>query len=122
VLPRQKSAGDEQAMRSRQIRRERPTFKTAHQFFTEGSFSITAAHYLSGEERDKEIERVTEELQDIVKAQFPRTQNLEYAILKAHLIVEHALVQYIRCFAITAVSVSDIRFSFSQKLEVAYLL
>jgi hypothetical protein len=42
--------------------------------------------------------------------------------LKAHLIIEYALVQYIRCFAITAVSVSDIRFSFSQKLEVAYLL
>lgn len=110
-------------IRSHQKRRERPTFKTAHQFFTEGWFTIDPkAHYLSGEEREKEIEKVGESLQDIVKKEFPRTQNLEYAILKAHLIVEHALAQYIRRFTITTVSISNIRFSFSQKLEVAYLL
>jgi hypothetical protein len=110
-------------MRSHQIRRERPTFKTAHQFFTEGGFTTDPkAHYLSGEERKKEIEKVGESLQELVTKAFPRTQNLEYAILKAHLIVEYALVQYIRCFAITAVSISNIRCSFSQKLEVAYLL
>ena len=98
-------------MRSHQIRRERPTFKTAHQFFTEGGFTTDPkAHYLSGEERKKEIEKVSESLQELVTKAFPRTQNLEYAILKAHLIVEYALVQYIRCFAITAVSISNIRF------------
>lgn len=110
-------------MRDHQIRRERPTFKTAHQFFTEGGFTTDPkAHYLSGEERKKEIEKVSKSLEELVKKAFPRTQNLEYVILKAHLIVEHALAQYIRCFAITAVSISDIRFSFTQKLEVAYLL
>jgi hypothetical protein len=117
------SAGDGQAMRSHQISRERPTFKTAHQFFAEGSFTVDPkAHYLSGEEREKEIEKVGESLEELVTKAFPRTQNLEYAILKAHLIVEHALAQYIRCFAVSAVSISSIRFSFSQKLEVAYLL
>jgi hypothetical protein len=110
-------------MRDHQIRRERPTFRTAHQFFTEGGFTTDPkAHYLSGEERKKEIEKVSKSLEELVKKVFPRTQNLEYVILKAHLIVEHALAQYIRCFAITAVSISDIRFSFTQKLEVAYLL
>lgn len=62
-----------------------------------------------------------DELLQLIKQQFPRTQNLEYAILKSHLIVEHALVQYIRCFANTAVSEKDLRFTFSQKLEIAYL-
>jgi hypothetical protein len=110
-------------MHSSQIRRKRPTFKTAHQFLKEGTFTTSPKlHYLSGEEREKEIKGVCDSLQETIRTQFPRTQNLEYAILKAHLIVEHALVQYVRCFARTAVSVSDIRFSFSQMLEVAYLL
>jgi uncharacterized protein YutE (UPF0331/DUF86 family) len=110
-------------MRNYQIKRERPTFKTAHQFFSEGHFSVDPkVHSLSWKERKSEIEKVSEELHDLIKTQFPRTQNLEYAILKAHIIVEHALVQYIRCFATVAMSVSNIRFSFAQKLEVAYLL
>jgi uncharacterized protein YutE (UPF0331/DUF86 family) len=109
-------------MRSHQIRRERPTFKTAHQYFEEGSFSITKAYYLSGKELEQEIESVTEDLRELTTRQFPRTRNLEYAILKSHLIIEYALAKYIRCMAVTAVDVSDIRLSFSQKLEVAYLL
>jgi hypothetical protein len=110
-------------MHSSQIKRQRPTLKTAHDFYREGSFSIDPKrHFLSGEEREREIEKVSEELQEIIKSQFPRTQNLEYAILKSHLIIERALTQYIRCFARTAVSAEEIRFTFSQKLEIAYLL
>lgn len=109
-------------MREYQIRRERPTLKTAHEFFKEGWFHFDPKrHALSGEEREAEIRKVRHKLHEIVK-RFPRTQNLEYAILKSHLIVEHALVQYIRSFTTIAVSIKDIRFTFSQKLEIAYLL
>jgi hypothetical protein len=110
-------------MRSYQIKRERSTLKTAHEFFKSGGFlTDPKRHTLSGEEREAELQKVTDDLLEIVKRHFPRTQNLEYAILKSHLIIEHALVQYIRCFALTAVSVKEIRFTFSQKLEIAYLL
>ncbi len=110
-------------MRGKQIKRERPTLKSAHDFFKEGSFLIDPnSHFLSTDEQEAELRKVRSELHDIVKRQFPRTQNLEYAILKSHLIVEYALLQYIRCFAAIAVSASDIRFTFSQKVEIAYLL
>jgi hypothetical protein len=106
-----------------QIKRDRPTLKTAHDFFKDGSFlTDPRIHCLSGDDREREIRKIGDELCELVKRQFPRTQNLEYAILKSHLIVEHALVQYIRCFARTFVDVKDVRFTFSQKLEIAYLL
>ena len=57
-----------------------------------------------------------------MKREFPRTQNLEYAILKSHLIIEYALTQYIRCFSAVVVSTESIRFTFAQRLEIAYLL
>lgn len=71
--------------------------------------------------------RLTDEVADalhgLIRDQYPRSGNLEYAILKAHLIVEHALAQYIRCSADVLVETTQLRrFSFSQKVEFAYLL
>jgi hypothetical protein len=110
-------------MRPSQIKRERPTLRTAHAFFKEGLFSIDPKlHYFSGKEREAEIRKVADDLEEVVGRQFPRTQNLEYAILKSHLIVEYALVQYIRCFAATFIDAKDLRFTFRQKLEIAYLM
>jgi hypothetical protein len=112
-----------QEMRAQQAKRERPTLKTAHDFFREGSFLVDPKlHSLSGKEREAELQKVGDDLRDIVRLQFPRTQNLEYAILKSHLIVEYAFVQYIRCFAANFVSLKDLRFTFYQKLEIAYLM
>src|SRR5690242_16222870 len=109
-------------MRSYQIKRERPTFKTTHDYHKDGSFlTDPQIHGLSGKEREAEIRKVEDDLAEIVPRQFPRTQKLEYAILKSNLIVEHAVTQYIRCFALVAVHADDIRFTFSQKLEIAYL-
>jgi hypothetical protein len=110
-------------MRRHQVKRERPSLKTAHEFFSTGSFSVDPnRHYLSGEKRESEINHISEELLQLSKRQFPRTHILEYAILKSHLIVEHALVQYIRSFSAVAVDAKQVRFTFSQKLEIAYLL
>lgn len=109
-------------MRSYQFKRERPTFKGAHDFFKTGSFSTNPnIHLLRGKKRDREIRKVTDGLFHITE-HFPRTQNLEYAILKSHLIVEHAVTEYVRAFSATAIEAKDIRFTFSQKLEIAYLL
>ena len=106
-----------------QTKRERPTLKTAHDYYKEGSFGVDPKlHTLSGAAREAKLKRVEDGLVTIVRTQFPRTQNLEFAILKSHLIVEYALSQYIRCFASTFVDAKDLRFTFSQKLEIAYLM
>jgi len=116
--------GDLAPIRSNQFKRERPSFRTAHDFFKEeGGFSIDPErHSLQGKQRDEEIKKTINELLQVTRKQFPCTQNLEYAILKSHLIVEYALIEYIRGHAITAVDSKNIRFTFSQKLEIAYLL
>jgi hypothetical protein len=57
----------------------------------------------------------------LVEDHFPKTQNLEYAILKTHLIIENLLTQYIRCTSVVLVEPESLRFSFAQKLEIAIL-
>ncbi|APE43485.1 hypothetical protein BOO69_08720 [Sulfitobacter alexandrii] len=109
-------------MKYRQVKRPRPNMQTAHNFFKEGGFLIDpVAHYTSREEREAEIEAIAEDLEQLTK-KFPRTQNIEYALLKAHLIIEHVLLQYIRAYATTHVAVKDVKAGFAQKLEIAYLL
>ncbi|MCA8879843.1 MAG: hypothetical protein KDA73_07765 [Rhodobacteraceae bacterium] len=96
--------------------------QTAHDFFKEVSISIDpVAHYASSEERDAEIEVIAEDLEQLAK-KFPRTQNIERALLKAHLTIEHILLQYIRAYPIIHVAVKDVKAGFAQKLETAYLL
>ncbi|MEQ8898532.1 MAG: hypothetical protein RID23_15710 [Roseovarius sp.] len=109
-------------MKRRQVKRPKPNMQTAHDFFKQGSFSIDSeAHYTSAEEREAEIEAIAEDLEQLAK-KFPRTQNIEYALLKAHLIIEHVLLQYIRAYATTHVGMKDVKAGFAQKLEIAYLL
>ena len=109
-------------MRTNQVRRSRPTLRTAHDFFLSGAFLVDPTlHYLSGSERGAELEKTIEELRNITKKHFPRTQNLEYALLKCHLILEYALVQFIRCHSSVSIETKNLRFTFFQKLEIAYL-
>lgn len=104
-------------------KRKRPSLETAHQYLKDGSFStIPNEHYLSLDERDNEISDVVENLTNELPKQFPKTQNLEYAILKSHLIFEYILSQYIRCHSRVAISPDQLRGTFSQKLEIAYLM
>jgi hypothetical protein len=113
-VPRNPEKG--RRMKVRQIKRDRPNLQTAHKFFEEGSFSVDPVrHYTSKEEREAEIQIVVDDLESITK-QFPRTQKLEYALLKGHLIIEHALMQYIRMYSTVSVAQKDIRFGFIQKL------
>ncbi|RON88253.1 hypothetical protein BK635_03615 [Pseudomonas chlororaphis] len=109
-------------MQSHQIKRKRPTMQSAHDFHKKGYFYTGPEHHLTSEDRRAAIEDVIDDLGDVVKRQFPRTGILEYAILKAHLIVEHAITQYIRCHSLTAVSSEELKFTFAQKLDIAYLM
>lgn len=109
-------------MKEYQFRAPRPDMRTAHRFYQEGSYSLGTELSLRGKEREDHFRAILDDLKSVTKLHFPRTGNLEYAILKAHLIVEHTITQYIRCMSHVAVEPKAVRFSFSQKLEIAYLL
>lgn len=82
---------------------------------------MRAEDYLSDAERSEIVEEVANQLLEIPRKHFPRTSNLEYAILKAHLIVEFAITQFIRCSSYILVTPKSLRLTFAQKLEIAVL-
>jgi hypothetical protein len=109
-------------MRALNSKRPRSTLADAHEFRRNGrGGGMTAIDYLADADRERIAEEVREMLLASVRQQFPRTGNLEYAILKTHLIIENALAQYIRCTSAVLVELESLRFSFSQKLEIAVL-
>jgi hypothetical protein len=109
-------------MRAVHIRKKRPTLSDAHAVASgRQNNGITASEYVSDKERFEEAENVVEELRNTVKDHFPKTRNLEYAVLKTHLIVEHTLTQFLRCSLPVLVETENIDFRFSQKITLAYL-
>jgi hypothetical protein len=110
-------------MRPLHSRKRRATLADAHQHVREHfGYGVSANDYLQDEERMQIAIDASEALQNVTRVQFPRTGNLEYAILKTHLIVEFALTRLIRCSSCVLVEPEAIRFTFSQKLEIAVLL
>jgi hypothetical protein len=109
-------------MRPLHIRRPRTTLSDAQQFRSNDvGGGMRAVDYLPDADRVRIVEEVEEQLLQIARQHFPRTNNLEYAILKTHLIIEYALTQYIRCTSSVLVKPESLRFSFSEKLEIAIL-
>ena len=82
---------------------------------------MRATDYLSEEHRSQIAGEVGETLLGVTRQHFPRTSNLEYAILKTHLIIEYALTQFIRCTSFALVEPETLRFTFAQKIEIAIL-
>lgn len=110
-------------MRALHTKKKRTTLADAQQFAA-GSilFGVDAGDYLSDAERQQIIDDVSAQLMDVTRVHFPRTTNIDYAILKAHLIIEYALTQMIRCSSVVLVQPEALKFSFSEKLEIAVLL
>ena len=104
-------------MKQNQTKRKRSTLKDAHDFHKSGSYYVGPEHATTDEERIEDIESVSEFLESLVKNHFPRTSNLEYAILKCHLIIEYAITEYIRCHSSVVIDREKIKFTFSQKLR-----
>jgi len=104
------------------IRKKRPKLADAHNFYKRGYYQVAATDYLSKTERVGEAEKIREALYHISCKGIPRTQNLEYMVLKCHLITEFALTQYIRFFSTPVIDVKDIHLTYAQKLDVAYIL
>jgi len=110
-------------MRPLHSKRKRTSLQDAHLFIKNGVGGGTKdSDYISDYDRENIVNEVTYDLINIVKRNFPKTTNLEYAILKTHLIVEYALTQFIRCSVYVLVESESINFTFIQKLEIAILL
>jgi hypothetical protein len=109
-------------MRPLHSRRSRTKLADAHAFRKVGHLTgMGKDDYLSDADRIRVIEDVEKQLRETTKRNFPRTNNLEYAILKTHLIIENTLTHYIRCTSFLLAEPEDIRFSFVQKLDIAIL-
>lgn len=110
-------------MRPLHSRKAKATLAEAQRYVRDGhSSGMCTTDYLADAERTRIAEEVGEQLLEATRTQFPKTGNLEYAILKAHLIVEFALTQLIRCSSYVLVEPEALRFSFAQKLQIAILL
>lgn len=105
-----------------QFRRPRSTMQTAHNYHRHGTFYTGPEHRMSDDERTSHWDAESDELFAWAKANFPRGKNLEYALLKGHLIIERSLGFYIRTHSSVLVNDVDLRFSFRQKLDIAYLM
>ena len=109
-------------MRPLHSKKKLSTRADAHRFRQAGvGGGMAVSDYLSEAERQQIAEDVVSQLEEVTRAHFPRTQNLEYAILKSHLIVEFAITEFIRCTSFSLVAPEHFRFTFSQKLEIAVL-
>lgn len=102
--------------------KKRPNLEAALKWVKEGHFSIGPEDWLSDEQQAARIKAVSREMGSSVKQHFPRTNILEYAILKGHLIVERAIADYIRCHSAIALESSELQFTFAHKVEVATLM
>jgi hypothetical protein len=110
-------------MRPLHSRKKRATLAHAQQHVLNNfGYGALKRDYLREDERMRIAIEASDELRAVTRAQFPRTGNLEYAILKTHLIVEFALTRLIRCSSYMLVEPEAIRLNFSQKLEIAVLL
>lgn len=96
--------------------------ETAHAYFKKGSFYTGPEHIVPDDERTEYWEREADKLFSWAKAVFPRGSNLEYALLKGHLILERALGFWIRSHSSVLIEEHELKFTFRQKLDIAYLM
>jgi hypothetical protein len=114
--------GQRHQMRPLHSKQPRTKLADAHKFRKDGHYSSGGeGGYLTDEERHQIVDDVHDLLRDITKKHFPKTGKLEYAVLKAHLIIENVLAQYIRCTSFVLVEPEELNFTFRQKLEIAVL-
>lgn len=103
-----------------QVKQPRPTRQTAHEFFSKGYFAAGPA--VSDAERQKKCDEISNQLLNLVRQKFPRTLNLEYAILKSHIIIEYGLDQFIKANSYVTIEKFHRNMTFSLKLEISYLM
>jgi hypothetical protein len=69
-----------------------------------------------------EFLKLVETEKNFVIKSFKEIDDFEILILKAHLIIEHTLDDFINSFAIANIDISNMDFSFTHKIKVAKIL
>ena len=107
-------------MYTRRSKNQRPSPKTALRAQENG---ITGwSSYESNREREDSLDDSINFLTQNLPSQFPRTNKLDYAVIKAHLIFESILTEYICAKSAVCVQREDLRISYPRRLDVAFLM
>lgn len=104
------------------LKKKRPTKKDAIDFLSKGHWGVASEDYVSPKEREKRIEETASQIQVLLKKNMPRGKNLDLIILKGHILLEFMLNQFISLKAPVEVDIEKQRFTFSQKIDIAYML
>lgn len=104
-------------------RKPRPTVNDARDAIDRGiTGGYSPTDSIDDNERIRLLDELSQDLEQTIADNFPETDNLEYAILKCHLLVEYTIVRYISCMSFHQLDPESIRFTFAQKLDVAAML
>lgn len=105
------------------LKKTKPSLEIAHKIASGKQHArISINEYFTDSERIHEVRDVVESIKKVATKNFPRTQNLEYAILKTHLIIEFAITEFIRCSMSIVSKTNRIDLKFSQKITFLFQL
>lgn len=102
------------------LRKKRPSLEDAHRFHREGVFTVD--EYVSHEELLQYAYSTGMLLNETAKANIPRTKNLEYMVLKCHIITEFAITKYIQFFSPPVIDEAYVKLNYVQKLDIAHMM
>jgi len=104
------------------VRRGRPTLADAEAFLLGRPHGVWKSDYVSPKERLLRLAELRSQLKRLLRANLPSGPRLDLLILKAHLLVEFMLTQYIALRSYYEYDVSVERLTFPQKMAVAHIL
>ncbi len=100
----------------------RPNLADAHAARKAGHYPGILGNYATPQEVSERLDRLHLELEELGTKRFPRTQNLEYAVLKAHILMESIIEQMICGFMPKFVDPGELNMTCSKKIDLAYML
>jgi hypothetical protein len=104
------------------VRRLRPTVQDAEAFLVGRPHAVWKTDYVTASERVTRIDALRSRLKLLIKEHLPARLQLDFVILKGHLLVEFTLTEYIGLRSHYEYDVSTERLSFVQKMAVAHML
>jgi len=104
------------------LRKKRPTREDADATWRRGSYGVGPDDYVSDSERLSQIDRFDEFIFQLVRDELAHTRRLDLTILRGHSIIDIAITQFITLASRNQAAFENTRFTFQQKLTIAYAL
>lgn len=110
-------------MKQHKSKCRRPNLCDAQKYRKQGLFSSTdVGGPVSIDDRKEKVRNLRNDFLKKIKANIPRSKNLELVILKCHLILEYAFEEFIDLMAPVEGVIKSERFNFKQKETLVYML